>query len=210
MILREGFIPLSVTTALAVVVAGTVGVPASVPLWMVLAWLLRVYWEHRPVLPAQPKGVLSPIHGRVIGVDSYLDSWLQRSAMRIRIGIPFPGIVPLRCPIEAKVMDLYTRIGTFGTTQRACTADESPDCYGQWLQTDEGEDVVFVISSNLPLSRARFDQAPGERVGQGARSGFFYFASVVDILLPADSSVMVAVDDAVDAGESVLAQLSRR
>ena len=106
-------------------------------------------------------------------------------------------------------MDLYTCIGAFGTTQRACGEDESPDCYAQWLRTDEGEDVVFDISSHFPLSRARFDHAPGERAGHGARSGFFYFASVVDIVLPQDSSVSVAVGDTLDAGESVLAQLSR-
>ena len=209
MILREGYIPLSVTTALGLAFAGSVGWLASVPLWLLLAWLIRVYWEHRPLLPAQPKGVLSPIQGRVIGVDSYLDTWLHRRALRIRIAISFPGIVPLRCPIEAKVMDLYTRIGAFGSTQRACAVDESPDCYAQWLRTDEGEDVVFAISSHLPLSRARFDHAPGERVGHGARSGFIYFASVVDIVLPQDSTVSVAAGDVVDAGETVLAQLAR-
>jgi len=181
----------------------------SLVLWILLAWLMRVYWEHRPLLPSQPKGVLSPARGRVLSVDSYRDTWLDRPALRIRLAIPFPGIVPLRCPIEAKVMDLYTRIGAFGTTQRMCGPDESPDCYAQWLRTDEEEDILFAISSHFPLSRARFDHAPGERVGQGARSGFIYFASVIDILIPDDSSVSVVVGDPVDVGESVLAQLSR-
>ena len=174
MILREGNVPLAITGVAGLVVASTVGLTASLALWLFLAWLLHIYWEHRPSLPAEPKGILSPVHGRVLNVDRYRDSWLERSALRVRIAIPFPGIVPLRCPIEAKVMDLYTRVGAFGTAQRACAADESPDCYAQWLQTDEGEDVVFAISSHYPLSRARFDHAPGERVGQGARSGFIY------------------------------------
>ncbi len=209
MILREGFVPLSTIAVLAVVVAIALGVLESLVLWIPLAWLTHVYWEHRPLLPAQPKGVLSPVQGRVLSVEPYRDSWLQRPALRIKLAISFPGIVPLRSPIEAKVMDLFTRIGAFGAAQRDCTPDESPDCYAQWLQSDEGEDVVFAISSHFALSRARFDQAPGERVGQGARSGFIYFASVIDLLLPADAQASVAAGDRVTAGEDVLAQLAR-
>lgn len=208
MILREGVAPLAVTTVSAVIVASAVGVAQSIVLWVLLAWLMRVYWEHRPIVPAQPKGVLSPVQGRVVSVEPYRDPWLDRPVLRIRVDVSFPGIVPLRCPIEAKVMDLYTRIGAFGAEQRACGLDESPDCYAQWLQTDEEEDVVFAISSHFPLSRARFDQAPGERVGQGARCGFIYFASVVDILIPQSSVISVRVGEPVDAGESVLAQVS--
>ena len=209
MILREGLLPLAVTTAVAILVTSIVGVLESLVLWVFLVWLVRVYWEHRPLLPSQPMAVLSPVHGRVLSVDAYRDTWLERQALRIGIAVSFPGIVPLRSPVEAKVMDWYTRIGVFGTTQRPCAPDESPDCYAQWLQTDEGDDVVFAISSRFPLSRARFDHAPGERVGQGARSGFFYFASVVDILIPDSSSASVVVGDPVEAGESVLARLSR-
>ena len=71
-----------------------------------------------------------------------------------------------------KVMDFRGNgNGKKGSVRRYAT--------GLWVQTDEGEDIVFAISSHFPVSRARFDQAPGERVGQGARSGFIYFASVI-------------------------------
>jgi phosphatidylserine decarboxylase len=208
-ILREGYVPLSIALAAAAGVVSSIGVLESLPLWVVLAWLLRVYWEHRPAIPAQPKAVLSPVQGRVIGSEVFYDPWLKRPTLRIRVAVPFPGIVPLRCPIEAKVMDLYTRVGTFGAAQRPCAVDESPDCYAQWLQTDEGEDVVFCVSSRFPVSRARFLQAPGERVGHGERNGFIYFASVVDLLIPEDSEVLVQAGQSLNAAESVLAQLPK-
>jgi phosphatidylserine decarboxylase len=137
------------------------------------------------------------------------DPLLERVTLRIRLRVPFPGVVPLRSPTEGKVMDLYARRGVFGAGQRPCAPGESPDFYGQWLRTDEGEDVVYGLSSHWPLSRARFDHAPGERVGQGARSGFFYFASVADVLLPEGASASVAVGERVFAGESVLGRLRR-
>ena len=207
MILKEGSLPITLTAVTAVLVAGLLNPLASIPLWIILAWLLRVYWEHRPQRPAEPKGLLSPIRGRVRKVDTRFDPWLERSVQRVQIEIPFPGIVPLRSPSEAKVMDLYTRIGAYGSEQRACLADESPDCYAQWLRTDEDEDVVVAVSSKFPVSRARFEHAPGERVGQGARSGFIYFASRVDILIPNDAELLVAVGDKMETGQSIIARL---
>ena len=207
MILREGVGPIGAAGLAALVVSGAVGWLAASPLWLIAAWLCALYWEHRPPVPADPLGVLAPVTGRVVLVGEEPDPWLERSAIRVRIRLGVPGIVPLRSPTEGRIMDIYARRGSFGRAQRTCAPDESPDCYGQWLRTDEGDDVVYAVSSHWPLSRARFDHAPGERAGQGARSGFFYFASVADVLVPAGSVASVAVGDEVLAGETVLARL---
>jgi len=209
-ILREGVAPIGVAVVASLVASGVAGWLAAAPLWVIAVWLCWLYWEHRPPVPADPLGVLAPVAGRVTFVGEALDPWLQRPALRVRVRLPFPGVVPLRSPSEGRIVDIYARRGVFGAEQRACAPDESPDCYGQWLRTDEGDDVVYVLSSHWPLSRARFDHGPGERCGQGARSGFFYFASVADVLLPAGSSPEVAVGDRVDAGETVLGRLSHR
>ncbi len=209
MILREGLVPLAATAVAVLVVGGKVGWLPALPLLGVLAGVAWIYWEHRPPVPADPRGLLSPIAGRVVSVGADRDPFLDRAVLRIRVRAALPGIVPLRSPTEGKVMDLFTRRGALGEPQRACAPNESPDCYGQWLRTDEGEDVVYVVSSHWPVSRARFDQAPGERVGQGDRSGFIYFASVADVLVPDGSRAAVEAGDRVAAGESVLARLAR-
>lgn len=209
MILREGLVPLALALAAALLVSAAVGWLAALPLWLVLGWLVWVYWARRPPVPAQPRGVLAPVSGQVLRVVEQADPWLERTALRVSIRIRFPGIVPLNSPIEGTVQDIYVRHGVFGGAQRACSANESPDCYGQWLQTDEGEDVIYAVSSQFPLSRARFDHAPGERVGQGERCGFFYGASVADVLMPRGSESALSAGDRVHAGETVLASLSR-
>ena len=61
-----------------------------------------------------------------------------------------------------------------------------------------------------PLSRARFRQSPGERVGHGKHSGFVYFASLVDVLLPAQSQARVEPGQRVQAGTHGLAELRAR
>lgn len=209
MILREGFLLLALTLAAALLLSAAAGWLAALPVWLVLGWLIWVYWARRPSIPAEPLAVLAPVSGRVLRVVEEDDPWLQRTALRVSIRVGFPGIVPLHCPSEGTVQDIYVRHGVFGSAQRACRTDESPDCYGQWLQTDEGEDVIYAVSSRFPLSRARFDHAPGERVGQGERCGFFYGASVADVLMPHGSESALSPGDRVDAGETILASLSR-
>jgi len=185
------------------------GLPASLPVLGVLLYMGWLYWERHPPLPSEPKVVLAPVRGQVLEVAEDRDPWLDRDVMRVRIGVSFPGIVPLRGPIEGKIMELFTACGMLGRNQRACRMHESPDCYASWVRTDEGEDVVYVISSRWPLSRARFEQSPGERVGHGKRSGFFYFATVVDVLVPADCQARSEVGQQVAAGVGFLAQLPR-
>ena len=199
---------LALALAAALLLSAAAGWLAALPAWLVLGWLIWVYWARRPPVPAEPRAVLSPVSGRVLRVVEEDDPWLQRTALRVSIRIGFPGIVPLHCPSEGTVQDIYVRRGVFGGAQRTCRANESPDCYGQWLRTDEGEDVIYAVSSHFPLSRARFDHAPGERVGQGERCGFFYAASVADVLMPRGSESAVSPGDRVQAGETILASLT--
>ena len=197
----------AVAALLAHIAFGWWGSLASLAL---LGVTFALFWERRPPLPSEPKLVLSPVRGRVIEVHPDRDGWLDRDVLRIRIAVALPGIVPIRAPVEGKVMEFYTACGVFGEDQRSCRVDESPDCYVSWIRTDEDEDVVYGVSSRWPVSRARFWQSPGERVGHGKYSGFVYFASVVDVLLPPQSLPRVNAGQHVDAGAHGLAELRGR
>ena len=128
MILREGHLPLLVAGVAAALVSNVVGWLSALPLWLLLAWLTWIYWEHRPPVPADPRGVLSPVAGRVTLVGEADDPILERRAQRVRIEEAFPGEMPLRSPTEGKVMDLYARRGVFGAEQRAVVLAD-PDGY---------------------------------------------------------------------------------
>ena len=85
---------------------------------------------------------------------------------------------------------------------------ESPSRYTRGLVTDGGHEVVYSVASVRKLSRLKFDHGPGERVARGRRSGFFYFATRIDVLLPEGSTAAVAVGDRVRGGSDVIAHLS--
>ena len=179
---------------------------APLALCAALAWIFRV-----PVVTpvGEPLALASPVRGRVMTVDETRDPWLERSARRVRVAMDFPGVGVVLSPTEGKIMDFWIADRPFSAPGGAASGSRSPNCYGVWVQTDEGDDIVVAVSSLVPVSRFKLDLAPGERVGHGKRNGFVYFGSFVDVLMPLASRVEVEAGERVSAGGTVLARLVR-
>lgn len=180
----------------------------SLPVLAVLGGLVFVFRERRRQVPAQPFAVVSPVDGTVVSVQAVRDPWLERESLRIRLRLPRPGITPLRSPVEGKVMDYWTKAGSWAAKEPD-SEDRSPGVYTIWIQTDEGDDIVFSIACATSLSRHKCDVPPGQRVGQGKRNGFIYFGHRVDVFLPPNARSMLREDAPVLAGSGVLATLVR-
>lgn len=207
MIAREGVLPLVCAGALALTVHVTAGTAWSLPLWGVCAWLAWLYRAPLASPPKDPLALLAPVSGRVVEVGETRDPWLERSVGRVRVAMAFPGIGAVASPIEGKIMDYWTADEPFPAIRGQASASRSPSCYAVWVQTDEGDDVVFAVSSRMPVSRFKLDMAPGERVGHGRRNGFVYFASFVDVLVPAAATLEVTPGERVAAVSTVLARI---
>jgi len=209
MIIREGMVPILVMTAVAVGVEVKIGLPWSLGPWIIALWLVWIYRVSVIRVVADPLGILSPVSGKIISHETETDPFRNCPVIRLRVRMTPPGVTALRYPIEGQVQEVYLRRGVLGAELQATVGNESPDCYAQSLRTDEGEEVLFAISSHWPVSRCSLERAPGERAGQGQLAGFFYFGSFLDVLIPEDSLVQVAVGDRVKAGETQLARLFR-
>jgi len=209
MIAREGLAPASVVACSAAAVAYYVDPGWSLPLWVLTAFFLYLFWEIPPDIPNLPLAVLSPGNGEVVEVTEAEDPWLERDALRVRIALGGPGTGVLRSPVEGKVMDYWTSAQPFNVPETLRETGVSPNCYSAWVQTDEGDDVVFAVSSLRPISRFKLYSAPGERIGFGQRMGFIYFGNVVDVYVPIGTRQRISAGDAVHAGSSVLGELVR-
>jgi phosphatidylserine decarboxylase len=209
MIAREGFVPISAACAAAAATAHFAGALWSLPLWLLAAYALFVFRELTPAIPNLPLAVLSPGDGHVIDVGEARDSWLERASCRVRLELDGLGIGVLRSPVEGKVMDYWTSAQPFNNTGTEQVSGFSPNCYSTWVQTDEGDDVVFAVSSLRPISRFKLYAAPGERVGFGQRIGFIYFGNVIEVFLPSQSRSEVTAGSDVASGSTVLGHLVR-
>ena len=208
MIAREGFVPVSAAVVLCGAVTYLGGPVWGAPLWVLTACMLYLFREGEAQVPALPLGVVSPIDGRIRRVDRVRDPWLERDVLRIRIGFRFPGIACVRSPVEGKVVDYRTEPVAFeASSPGPASRRGSPNCYAVHVRTDEADDVLFAVSSVYPVSRFRLRVAPGERIGQGQGHGFAYFASFVDVLVPAASVPVSDPETPASAGTTVLATL---
>jgi phosphatidylserine decarboxylase len=159
--------------------------------------LYLVFRDPRRVVSADPRGIVSPVDGKVVAVGTTGNGVPESESHRIVIRVNILGTYTARCPVEGKVMDSHDlpRAGSLAETG------------GLWVLTDEGQNVVLQFDGN------RFGIAPralvryGERVGQGQRCAYLRLTKFAEVLLPIDGRVLVTGGQRVSAGEDVLARL---
>ena len=192
---REG-IPFLALAAVLVVLALRYG-----EWWMALGPLVAfillflLFRDPRRDVPPVALGIVSPVDGEVVEVDTTDRCVVQGAAHRIRIRINALGTYTARSPIEGQVMDLRSR-----------TEGVAPGCPANalWVSTDEGNSVV------LQFHDYRLGFAPvsfvglGERLGQGQRCANTRLAKYAEVYLPIDGKVRVEPGQTVRAGEDLI------
>ncbi|NNE37141.1 MAG: hypothetical protein HKN08_02460, partial [Gammaproteobacteria bacterium] len=193
--IRLTLIVLVITAIAAKVYVGWFPALLIAGLVVIVAYLFR-----DPVcsIPSAPLAIVSPASGRVIGIEKTSDNFLDRPAIKISISMSYLDTHILRSPIEGKVRNQW--------------AESKPDNgikkrYTYWIQTDEGDDIVYSIGTVNALPFMGIDLRCGERTGQGQKSGYLYFSGIVDVYLPETSRVLVNDNDKIDAGTSILAMI---
>ena len=160
--------------------------------------LVLIFRDPRRRIPAVPLGVVSPVDGTVVDVETVDNGVLQGTAHRITIRINSLGTYTARSPVEGKILNLETAAG-----------DRAVDyaTNAMWIQTDEGDDVVLQFKGFRlglpPRSLMRY----GERIGQGSRCAYLRLARYAEVHLATDSKVLVEPGQVVVAGRDLIAKL---
>ena len=160
-----------------------------------LVLLFLLFRDPRRDVPPVALGIVSPVDGEVVEVDTTDRCVVQGEAYRVRIRIDLLGSYTARSPIEGRVMDLHSRAEGVG-----------PECPANalWVETDEGSSVVLMFHEYRfgipPKSFVRF----GERVGQGNRCAYIRLARFAELYLPVDGKVHVKPGDTVVAGDDLI------
>jgi len=157
--------------------------------------LVLLFQDPRRLVPPMALGVVSPVDGEVVDVDTTNRCVVQGEAYRIRIRIDPLGAYSARSPIEGWVMDLQSKMDGVGG-----------DCptNALWVESDEGNSVV------LQFHDYQFGVAPkgflqfGQRVGQGQRCAYIRLAKYAEVYLPIAGRVQVAPGQRVTAGTDLI------
>jgi phosphatidylserine decarboxylase len=195
MIAREGIAPLAVTVLASVLVLHFIGWLQSLVFWALVLLVLVLFRDPERDIPSQPLAIVSPADGKVTSISTMHDPYLLRESVRVAIQMPPYGVFTTRSPIEGKVLE----------PPNFPEDDSIP--HGVWLQSDEGDDVVMVMTrgplNNEPRCYIRF----GDRIGQGKRCGFVHLGGRVEIYLPESSRLLVKEGDVVQSGSDIIAKM---
>ncbi|EDY85988.1 hypothetical protein GP5015_541 [gamma proteobacterium HTCC5015] len=192
-------------TAIAVKVS--YGVLASLPFW--LAFILLVFFFRNPPRkpPSNPMAIVAPIDALVAYHFTAEEPFQGEERQILRLRRRHGGIFSLFSPAEGQI--LQTWYGErYQRPQRQLSRDRGHICTA-WIRTDEGDDMLMSFYRAFTLRYLQMRPQPGERIGQGKAIGLSTI-QYIDILLPLDAEVKVAVGDTVKGGETTLGQFAHR
>ena len=198
---RNPFVAQEGVPIIALVVVLFVYMLRSFDLWfslipiVILVLLVLLFRDPRRDGPPAALGIISPVDGEVVEVETTDRCVVQGEAYRVRIRINPFGSYTARSPIEGRIMDLHSRVEGMGP---GCPAN------ALWVETDEGDSVVLQFHGYrlglAPRSFVRF----GERVGQGQRCAYLRLARYAELYLPITGKVHVEPGQVVTAGTDLI------
>jgi phosphatidylserine decarboxylase len=156
-------------------------------------------------VPQERHVVVAPADGRVM-VSGPADSrWSPPGEWKqVAIFLSPVDVHINRTPVAGRVSRIEYRRGRFLPAYD--TGAGANECNEVWVEHD-GQPVVFRQVVGILARRIVCRIREGEVLERGQRVGLMKFGSRMDVFLPADAELTVAVGDRVVAGETVIAHL---
>lgn len=205
-IAREGWPFLAGAIALAIVVSWFSALIA-IPFWLIAIFVLQFFRDPARPIPQGTKDVLSPADGRIVVIEQVEDPYLKRPSLKISVFMNVFNVHSNRSPVDGSIVNAWYNPGSFvnADLDKASTENERNALH---IRTAAGVEVTCVQVAGLIARRILCYVKPGESLSRGQRYGFIRFGSRVDVYLPQDTQVKVAIGDKVSASSTVLAELA--
>ncbi len=157
-------------------------------------------------LPSDPRAVVSPVDGRVCKVQMATDPLTGENAQMVSIFMNVFNVHSQKAPVSGVVEEIRYTPGLFvnADLDKASTDNERNAVR---VTTPEGHTVTFVQVAGLVARRILCYAQVGQKLERGERYGFIRFGSRVDVYLPIDAEITVAIGDKVTGVMSTIARL---
>jgi phosphatidylserine decarboxylase len=173
-------------------------------------WLLILYFFRDPKRqPPAEKGVaLSPGDGEVVAiVEGCEERYLKETVRRISIFLSVTDVHVQRAPISGRVVLVEHRSGQFLQAFRP-EASEVNESISMIIESEHGGRVLVKQIAGILARRCVNYAQVGDQLTAGQRFGLIRFGSRVDLFLPLEAQVVVAVGDRVTGGLTPIARFS--
>ena len=160
------------------------------------------------VIPDHQGALVSPADGKVISASVVDDSpYYVGPAMKISIFMSVFNVHVNRVPFNGLVKKISYYPGKFfsANLDKASLENEHNAVF---IEMENGKPLCVVQIAGLIARRIICKIQAGDRLIRGQRFGLICFGSRLDVYLPTDIKLKVAVGDKVHAGSSILGELS--
>ena len=176
----------------------------ALPFWVLTLFVLQFFRDPPRLVPVGEQFILSPADGRIVAIMPVQDPWLQRSAVKVSVFMNVFNVHSNRSPVHGKVRHVEYHPGLFVNADLD-KASEANERNAVILDTPHGA-LTCVQVAGLIARRILCYVVPGSEVSAGERYGFIRFGSRVDLYLPPEVRIRVALGDVVKATTTVMAE----
>ena len=187
-------------------------------LWEPLGWvgliltIWSIYFFRDPprVTPTKDNLVVSPAAGSVLKiVKAVPPKEIELGNKPLNCVSIFMNVFDVhvnRIPVSGKITRVAYNPGKF-VNASLDKASEYNERQSIRIATNEGLEIGVIQIAGLIARRIKCDVSINEMVNTGERYGLIRFGSRVDVYLPSETNVLVAVGQITVAGETVIADL---
>lgn len=161
------------------------------------------------VIPDQAGGIVSPADGKVIEVETVdKPAYYDGRCKKISIFMSVFNVHVNRIPFDGVVEKVRYHPGKFfaANLDKASLQNEHNAVF---LKTPDNEAICVVQVAGLIARRIVCYVQPGMSLVKGQRYGLICFGSRLDIYLPDNTEMTVAVGDKVKAGTSLIGRFEK-
>jgi phosphatidylserine decarboxylase len=213
--MRNENTPIAVEGYPFIIVAGFVTLVFALLSWKLIAFaafcltLFIAYFFRNPkrAIPEDESAVVAPADGVIIYLGQSREEHLNAEMTKISIFMSVFNVHVNRSSISGRVIETFYTRGKFLDVrdERATFENERA---GLVLESPLGTRIAVVQVAGLIARRIVCYLHKGDAVKRGERYGLIRFGSRLDVYLPRDTDLRVAVGDKTVAGETVLGYLS--
>jgi len=199
--------PFIFASAFATAIFALLGMSGLAVVGLLVTGCICLFFRDPDRLVPQGEGIIvSPADGKVIKVQALERTpYFDGRCTRISIFMSVFNVHVNRVPHEGTIRKVTYHPGKFfaANLDKASTDNEHNALL---LESPTGKQVGFVQIAGLVARRIICAVQSGDVLKRGQRFGMICFGSRLDIYLPVDTQIRVAIGDNVHAGSSILGQ----
>jgi phosphatidylserine decarboxylase len=181
---------------------------AALLLFLITAFIVWFFRNPERKAPTGEKLVVSPADGKVIRIEDVQDHEIMEGLhKKVSIFMNVFSVHVNRIPYAGRVETIRYYEGKF-LSANLDKASSDNERNGLIIRLEDGRAIGMIQIAGLVARRIVCWVKEGMMVEKGERFGLIRFGSRVEILLPADTTVLVKLGDKVRAGETPIGGLS--